>query len=379
MRTHNRLPAWYHGVSLRHIHDLLITTMYELSPEIALWIEQKKPVCLATVISTWGSSPRPAGAKMAFTPDNHIAGSVSGGCVEGAVIEAGIRAMETGLAELLSYGVADETAFTVGLACGGKIDVFVRKLDEALFRALTAVMQSRYPIALLTVLDAKSELFGNEVLVSGERVAFGTFGKDLDEQAIKLASATMAVQQSQRAALDLPGQAPIQVFVDVISPPPVLVIVGGVHIAVALASLAKTLGFHTVVIDPRKAFGSPERFPQVDQLIQEWPEEAFQKVLLTSNTSVAILTHDPKIDDPALKVVLRSPAQYIGVLGSRKTHEKRKLRLLAEGITLQQFARLHAPIGIDLGGKTPQETALGILAEIVALRNGRTILSNNHC
>ncbi len=345
--------------------------MYELIPDITPWIEQKKPVCLATVISTWGSAVRQAGGKMAFTPDNHIAGSVSGGCVEGAVIEAGIRALESNRAELLHYGVSDETAFSVGLTCGGKIDVLVRKLDEALFRELTTVVQSHIPAALLTVIDKSSNLFGNEILVSEERVIFGSLGKDLDKQVVTLASTEIANLQSQSVALELPGKAPIQVFVDVINPPPVLIIVGGVHIAVILADLAKTLGFHTVVIDPRKAFGNSERFPQVDQLIQEWPEEALQKIPLNANTSVAILTHDPKIDDQAMKVVLQSAVKYIGVLSGRKAHEKRKTRLLAEGITIQQFNQLRAPIGIDLGGKAPQEIALSILAEIVAVRNGK--------
>jgi xanthine dehydrogenase accessory factor len=163
---------------------------------------------------------------------------------------------------------------------------------------------------------------------------------------------------------------PVRLFIDVISPPPVLVMVGGVHIAVSLAALAKTLGYTTVVIDPRRAFGSQERFPHVDRLIQAWPEEAFEQISLTRNTCVAILTHDPKIDDPALKIVLNHPVFYVGVLGSRQTHEKRKQRLHAEGLTQAQLDRLHAPIGLELGEETPEETALAILAEIVAVRRG---------
>lgn len=339
--------------------------MYELSSDINHWFEQKKPVCLATVVSTWGSSPRPVGAKMVFTGDPLISGSVSGGCVEGAVIEAGIRALETGRPELLHYGVADETAFNIGLACGGEIEVFVRRLDESLFRTLSSIMASRQPAVLLTVIEGNPELIGHEIVISNEQVVFGMSDKDLDDQILKLAHTAVKELQSQSAFLEIPGHAPVRVFADMISPPPVLVIVGGVHIAVVLAALAKTLGFYTIVIDPRKTLSSPERFPQVDQLIQEWPEEAFQKISLDSYTSIAILTHDPKIDDPALKVVLRHPVKYIGILGSVKTHEKRKSRLLAEGISLEQIARLHAPIGIDLGGNNPQEIALGTLAEIV--------------
>ncbi len=163
----------------------------------------------------------------------------------------------------------------------------------------------------------------------------------------------------------------VRLFVDVVNPPPQLVMVGGVHIAIALASLAKTLGYRTVVIDPRRAFGNQERFPHVDRLIQAWPQEAFAQVTLTRSSAVAMLTHDPKIDDPALKIVLDSPAFYIGALGSRNTHEKRRQRLLAEGISEEKLARLHAPIGLELGGRTPEEIALAIMAEIVAVRHGR--------
>lgn len=343
--------------------------MYELSSYISRWIAEKKAVCLATVIETWGSSPRPVGTKMAFTNDPLIAGSVSAGCVEAAVIEAGIRAIKTNQPALLHYGVTDDTAFSVGLSCGGKIDVFVRRLDEKLFYKLNSVTSTYTPVALLSILQENSELFGKEMLVTEEQILFGSFGKDLDGQAHQLARNLIPGQQSQNASLELPGQQSLRVFVDVIEPPPVLVMVGGVHIAVTLSILAKALGFCTIVIDPRKNFASQERFPEVDLLIQEWPEEAFAKIPLNSNTSVAVLTHDPKIDDPALKIVLNSPVQYIGVLGSRKTHAERCKRLQADGFTPEQLARLHAPIGIDLGGKNPPDIALSVLAEIVMERN----------
>ncbi|MBN1538373.1 MAG: XdhC family protein [Anaerolineales bacterium] len=347
--------------------------MYEIASEIEQWFNQEKPVCLATVIRTWGSSPRPAGAKMAFTPDPFITGSVSGGCVEGAVIEAGIQAMKKGETALLHYGVADETAVSVGLACGGEIDVFVRQFDIALFRAMQNLMQTQTTAILLTVIEPRSTFLGCEILSDEKGLIVYSNFKTIDDPEGLIKSLDLAqVKQSKITALEIPGQNPAKIFIDVISLPPVLVIVGGVHIAVALAALAKALNFHVIVIDPRKAFATRERFPQADQIIQEWPDEAFQKVAMNSNVDVAILTHDPKIDDPALKIVLSSPAQYIGVLGSRMTHKKRRQRLLAEGITEQQLARLHAPIGIDLG-KTPQEIALGILAEIVAVRNGRKI------
>jgi len=345
--------------------------MYELSSHIAHWFDQNKLVCLATVISTWGSSPRPPGAKMAFTPDPLISGSVSGGCVEGAVIDAGINVIKAGKAVRLHYGVTDEIAVNVGLACGGEIDIVVRQLDSTLFQALRNLMQTHTTAYLLTIVEPDSRLLGCDMLVeeSGQ-VVFSNLGGIIDQTILADQLKFNEIKLSQTTVLEAPGQGLLHVFIDVINPPPVLVIVGGVHIAISLAALAKNLGFQTVVIDPRKAFATPERFPQVDRIIQAWPDEAFQKVIISANTNIAILTHDPKIDDPALKIVLNSPAQYIGVLGSPATHEKRRKRLLAEGISEGQLVRLHAPIGLDLGGKTPQEIALGILAEIIAARHG---------
>lgn len=345
--------------------------MYELVVDIEHWIEQKKPICLATVISTWGSSPRQPGSKMAITADYLISGSVSAGCVEGAVIEAAVGVLKSGNAMRLHYGVADETALNVGLTCGGEIDIIVRPLDAALFHALRHLMKTQRTTFLLTVIEPESKLLGCEILFDETgQILFNNLNDNIETTELFQRIKPAELNQPKITDFELPGQAPLQVFIDVINLPPDLVIVGGVHIAITLSSLAKIMGFRTVLIDPRKAFCNPERFPHVDQLIQEWPDDAFQKMSLTPNTAVAVVTHDPKIDDPALKIVLNSPAQYIGVLGSARTHEKRCQRLLAEGVTEEQLARLHAPIGFNLG-KTPQEIALGILAEIVAVRNGR--------
>jgi xanthine dehydrogenase accessory factor len=184
------------------------------------------------------------------------------------------------------------------------------------------------------------------------------------------ARAALAAGQSQRQSLT-PGEQTAELFVEVLLPSPTLIVVGGVHTSITLTALAKTLGYRTVVVDPRKAFGSEARFPHVDQLIQEWPDEALQRVGLTRSSAVAMLTHDPKLDDPGLKVALASSAFYVGALGSKGTQAKRRQRLLADGVTEEQLARLHGPIGLDLGGRTPEEIALAILAEIVAARNGK--------
>ena len=185
-----------------------------------------------------------------------------------------------------------------------------------------------------------------------------------------MAQAALAAGRSEQSSL-IAGSESVEVFIEVSLPSPTLIVVGGVHIAIALTALAKTLGYHTIVVDPRKAFGSEARFPHVDQLIQLWPDEALAQVGLTRSTAVAMLTHDPKLDDPALKLALPSPAFYVGALGSRRTQDKRRARLLAEGLTQAHLARLRGPIGLDLGGRTPEEVALAVMGEIVAARNGR--------
>jgi len=345
--------------------------MYDVLTEIKHWLSFDQPVALATVINTWGSAPRGVGAKMAFTPDGKISGSVSGGCVESAVFEVGVGVLETGEPELLHFGVSDETAFSVGLACGGNIDVFVKPLDPTFFRLVQAEIAAGNPLAIVTIIHGPAGYPGKELLYVSPENVYGVLGPELDELGRQYAQAGLESGQSGIFQAETAFGEDLHFFVDVVNPPPQLVMVGGVHIAIALASLAKTLGYRTVVIDPRRAFGNQERFPYVDRLIQSWPQEAFAQVTLTRSTAVAMLTHDPKIDDPALKIVLDSPAFYIGALGSRKTNEKRRQRLLEEGISEEKLARLHAPIGLELGGRAPEEIALAIMAEIAAVRHGR--------
>jgi xanthine dehydrogenase accessory factor len=202
---------------------------------------------------------------------------------------------------------------------------------------------------------------GHEFLVHENEISSGHIGGGWDEKVYNLAREAFATGRSFRAQLN----EDIQVFVEAITPPPTLVMVGGVHIAVALASLAKTLGYRTVVIDPRKAWGNESRFPHVDSLIQAWIDEAFEQIKITPSTAITMLTHDPKLDDPALKVALNSPAFYVGALGSKSTNEKRRERLLSNGISELQLARLHSPVGLDIGAQTPEEIALAVMSEVV--------------
>jgi xanthine dehydrogenase accessory factor len=336
--------------------------MNEVIQDINRWQETDAKIALATVVQTWGSAPRKTGAKMALTPDGRLSGSVSGGCVEGAVFEAGVKSLKKQRPKLLHYGVADDTAWEVGLACGGIIEVFVEPLNDETYQFMRRLIERDEAGGVITVIKGPDALLGRKLAVSraGERI--GSLGEAaLDEQAI---AAEAETRKSSRRQLT----EEVEVFVDVVRPALKLVMVGGVHIAVALSTMARTLGYRTTVIDPRQAFGSAERFPHVDELVQLWPEEAFERVSLTPETAVALLTHDPKIDDPALKVILNQPVFYVGALGSNRTHAQRVERLRGYGFSQAQIERIHAPIGLDIGANTPEAIALSIMAEVVKTR-----------
>jgi xanthine dehydrogenase accessory factor len=327
----------------------------DVAEDVARWKAEGEEIALATVVRTWGSGPRGPGAKMALTKDARIAGSVSGGCVEAAVVEEGREVLSTGEPKLLKFGIADETAWNVGLTCGGSIEIFVERLDDSLFRAFSEALENRRSLARATVI--RGAHVGTSVLVrEGESVP-------------------AEIGDAARRALDrgepevIATEDGFEVFVDVELPSPTLVMIGGVHIAIALTAMAKALGYRTVVIDPRGVFGNEERFPHADQLIHEWSDEGLEALGLDRSTAVATLTHDPKIDDPALMVALRSPAFFVGALGSKKTHEKRRKRLLERGLTEAELSRLYAPVGLDIGSRSPEEIALSVLAQIVAVRN----------
>ena len=346
--------------------------MRDILSDLNAWLAQDEQVALATVIQTWGSAPRQAGAKMALTPGGKITGSVSGGCVEGAVFEAGTQTLEASEPQLLQFGVADETAWEVGLACGGNIEVFVQPLARDFYENVRGQLEAEEPHAIVTIVGGQTEQLGRTLLVANGQSMFGSLGETgLDEAAIAAAKVAMAEQRSQRTTLARESVALTDVFVEVVLPPPTLIMVGGVHIAVALTAIAKALGYRTVVVDPRRSFGSAERFPHVDELIQVWPDEALTQIGVTASTAIALLTHDPKLDDPALLTALPGPAFYIGALGSRKTQAKRRERMLAAGLAEAQLERLHGPIGLNIGATTPDEIALSIMAEVVAARNNQ--------
>jgi len=336
--------------------------MREVLSDVIHWRKEGKPVALATVTKTWGSSPRGIGAKMAFTPEGNISGSVSGGCVENAVVEAGIEALKSNQPKLLHFGISNESAWDVGLACGGSIEVFVQTLDMEIFQVLENLLKEEKKAAFVTVVRGPAELLGRGLLLDeGGRKITGSISGNWGETIALLAKEVLSRGVSQSFEFN-PN---IQIFIESILPPPTLVVVGGVHIAIALMVLAKTLAYRTILIDPRKAWGNAERFPNVDRLIQAWPDEGFRQIALTESTAIVMLTHDPKLDDLALKIALPSPAFYIGALGSKTTQAARRKNLLEAGLSESQFSRLHGPIGLDIGAKTPEEIALAIMAEIV--------------
>ncbi len=331
------------------------------------WYAAEETIALATVVQTWGSSPRRVGAKMALTASGQMCGSISGGCVEGAVYETGLAVIKTGQPQLLHFGVANETAWEVGLACGGSIEVFVQRLDRDWYATLRSILNAERSSVVVTVIRGPLDLLGHELIVGEAGTVSGAIDPEIDREVVTAAQDGLRTGKSQRFTLASPD--PIEIFLDVLAPPPEIITIGGVHIAIALTQIAKVLGYRTTVIDPRGAFGTAARFPHVDRLIQAWPDEALRQINLSCLSAVAMLTHDPKLDDPALKITLPSAAFYVGALGSRVTQEQRRQRLLAAGVSETDLARLHGPIGIDLGAQTPEEIALAIMAQIVAERN----------
>lgn len=340
--------------------------MRELLPHLELWSTQGERVALATVISTWGSAPRRAGSFMAINEKGDIAGSVSGGCVEGAVIEVANEVIQSGNSQLLHFGVADETAWDVGLACGGEIDVFVQPLEHIAIRALLPPLKADEGLTLGTIIGGPDKLLGKWVITKANEPIFVSedLATPLQDATLKQVQSHEVRNKAERYPLQTAQGA--ELFVNPIPPSPTLVIVGGVHIAIALAEIARTVHFRTIIVDPRRAFGTPERFAHADRLIQAWPDKAFEELPLSASTALASLSHDPKIDDPALIAALSSPAFYVGALGSSKTQARRIKRMEEKGLDKKDLNRIQGPIGLEIGAQTPEEIALAIMAQVVA-------------
>lgn len=336
--------------------------MIELLPQIEEWWAKGEEVAVATVIRVFGSAPRPVGARMIVSSGGRMAGSVSGGCVETTVFEEMIDVLEGGPPRTIRFGITEDMIWDVGLACGGTIDVLVQRLDRELVLSLKRQVAQGNPTALATVVS------GQEIGQSAVITADGVVAGQSEERMVSLAQQLLADHSTAAVHEIAPG---MEVYIEPFLPPPVLVIVGGVHVAIPLTRFAKELGFRTIVVDPRAKFANRERFPEADEILVEWPDEALAHLKIDESTYLVLLTHDPKIDEPTLAAALKTPARYIGAIGSRKTHAERYERMAKWGVTAEQLRRVHAPIGLDLGGRTPEETALSIIAEVVAVKNGR--------
>jgi xanthine dehydrogenase accessory factor len=335
------------------------------------WRAAGKKVALATVARTWGSSPRPAGSKLAVSDDAEFVGSVSGGCIEGAVIQEALEVMAAGASRVLEFGVSDETAWEVGLACGGKVEVFVeavapevgRGITRAVLEQLLDARRARRPVVLVTPLDGGAHRLVPVVAV----VPLGPVAPAAPAVDPALADAVAQVaRRDQAEVIDAAGGA---LLLEPHTAPLRLVIVGAVHVAQPLAEMAALAGFAVTIVDPRRAFATAARFPG-QALVAAWPDVALAELAPDARTAIVTLTHDPKLDDPALVAALASPAFYVGCLGSRKTHGARRVRLGAHGVGEAALDRLHGPVGLRIGARTPAEIAVSILGEIVAALRG---------
>jgi xanthine dehydrogenase accessory factor len=355
--------------------------MRDTLEDTARWLAEGKRVAQATVVSLIGSAPRGVGATLVVSDAGEIAGSVSNGCVEPDVVEQAQRVMRSGKPRLLTYGVSEEQNLErIGLSCGGEIRVFVERIARTPeLDALEAAHQAGRPavraLVIATPSDSAPALGQTLTLVDGAEpsgaLADSALGAVAAARARELLGALSPVAERLALAGASEADAAVEVFFQTLTPPRALVIVGAGHISIPLTRLAKVLGYHVTVVDPREAFNTRERLPEADTLLLDWPDEALERLPINAATAVTVLTHDDKFDTPALSVALRKGAGYVGMVGSRGTRARRDEALRAAGVSDDLIARIHGPIGIDIGARTPDEIALAILAQIVANARGK--------
>ena len=338
--------------------------MKEVAAELEQWLASGDPVAIATVVRISGSAPRPLGATLVARAGEKIAGSVSNGCVESAVYEEAMAVLKDGRARVMNYGISDEFAFTVGLSCGGSIDVLVEPVG-GLHRAALEAVRSERP-ALLVRVVAPADRAGTVAVLTEDRAE----GWSPELADLKVGALAALGEGRSRTVTTRLGERDATVFLEAIAMPPLLAIVGATHVGQALAHLAKAVGYRVVVVDPREALANAERFPGME-IVAAWPQEGLATLRFGPSSAIAILAHDDKFDHPALVAALRSAAGYVGAIGSRTTNEKRIAWLRSQGVADRDIARIHAPIGLDIGATSVEEIALAILAEIVAVRRHR--------
>ncbi|MEI7778114.1 MAG: XdhC/CoxI family protein [Actinomycetes bacterium] len=340
-------------------------------------LERHEAVAMGTVVRTWNSAPRPAGSAMLVTAVGEAVGSVSGGCVEAAVYELGMATLASGTPVFESFGISDPDAFAVGLTCGGTLEIFVELVSTATWPELPGIVASLaggYPVAVATIVRGPVGV-GRHIVVRADGFQGGLGTPRLDDTVAADARGLLASGATGFLHYGSAGERlgdELEIFVASFAPAPQLVIFGAVDFAGALCTVGKLLGYHVTIVDAREVFATKKRFPQADAVVVDWPHRWLENQQLDASAAICVLTHDPKFDVPALTAALRTNASYIGAMGSRKTHDDRLARLREVGLGEDQIARIHSPIGLDLGARTPGETAVSIAAEMIGARWGGT-------
>ncbi|WP_329596959.1 XdhC family protein [Streptomyces pseudovenezuelae] len=353
--------------------------MLDIADELHRWVEQGRDFAVATVVAVGGSAPRQPGAALAVDAEGTAIGSVSGGCVEGAVYELCQQALKDGESVLERFGYSDEDAFAVGLTCGGVIDILVtpvraRDRDRPVVAAALEAAARGRAAALARIVSGPAELVGRTLVVRPER-SYGGFGAHPELDRTIAAEAGAFLDAGRTGTLEIGEQgsrcgAPLTVLIESSVPPPRMIVFGAIDFASALVRIGKFLGYRVTVCDARPVFATEARFPDADEIVVEWPHRYLEHTEVDARTVLCVLTHDAKFDVPLLRLALRLPVAYVGAMGSRRTHLDRNERLREVGVSELELARLRSPIGLDLGARTPEETALSIAAEIVAARRG---------
>ncbi len=343
--------------------------MREIADAVRNWLERGESVALATLVHVQRSAPRLPGAHYAVTRSGELVGAISAGCVESDLFERAQAVLRDGAPRLASYDVADADAMRIGLTCGGEIKVVLESMGAhaAGWAAVLAAVQ-RNRSAAMAVAVSPGDMLGRRIFLAGS--VAGSIEPRFDAEIVDAMRQQLIAGGSCNLVYDRGGE-PLRVFVDVVSPPPRLIVVGATQTAIPLCRMAKELDFHVTVVDPRAVYASEERLAGADVVIRDWPEAAFARLEMDDTCYVVTLSHDAKFDLPTLRAVLRSPVSYIGALGSRRTHASRLEVLRAEGFGDAELDRIHSPVGLDLGGRAPAEIALSILAEVTAVRFGR--------
>jgi xanthine dehydrogenase accessory factor len=355
--------------------------MRDVVDQLEGWWKNGQQAALATVVGTYSSAPRRPGASMLVGPGGEAVGSVSGGCVEGAVYELGQQVLTDGRPVLQRYGVSDDDAFAVGLTCGGIIDIFVEKIDPETYAQLGAVteaIRTGSPVAVATVVSGPAERLGRRLVVWPDRTDGSTGSGRLDDAIRDDARGLLDAGRNATVRYGVDGQRRgegLDVFVESFAPPPRMIVFGAIDFAAAVAKMGSFLGYRVTVCDARPVFATASRFPGANEVVVEWPHRYLAAEAaagrIDGRTALCVLTHDPKFDVPLLEVALRLPeVGYIGAMGSRRTHDDRLERLREAGVTEAEIGRMSSPIGLDLGARTPEETAVSIAAEMIAMHWG---------